>query len=288
MSAGVRGFQPSAQSDRPAPAPGLHRPRVSIARECEQLPTRSAAEHRNQGGLVQPRDLAHCRDALGQKLVGRDRADPPQPPYRKRMQELKLAIGWHDQKTVRLGNPARDLGEELRAGDADGDGQTDDLEHVAPQLRGDLGRRPRDPPQATHVEEGLVDRDALHERRRVREHLEHRLAGLAVGREPGRDDDRVGAEAARPPSAHRRAHPTGPRLIARREHHAAAHDDGAPAQPRVVALLDRRVERVEVSMHDGGGFGHEHMFARASDDGNRATLRCSCRRGLKFWIGNGR
>ncbi len=54
--------------------------------------------------------------------------------------------------------------------------------HVAPQLRGYLGRGARDPSQTGHVEERLVDRDALDEGRRVAEHLEDGPARRRVGR----------------------------------------------------------------------------------------------------------
>ena len=58
------------------------------------------------------------------------------------------------------------------------------------------------------------------------------------------------AQPARLPAAHRRAHAARPRLVARREHDAAADDHRPAAQPRIVALLDRRVERVEVGVQD--------------------------------------
>ncbi len=61
--------------------------------------------------------------------------------------------------------------------------------------------RARDQPQPADVEERLVDRQALDERRRVVEHLEQRLARLAVGGHPRADDDRLRAQPAslRPP-----------------------------------------------------------------------------------------
>ncbi len=66
----------------------------------------------------------------------------------------------------------------------------------------------------------------------------------------GRDDDRVRAQAARLRAAHRRAHAVRLRLVARGEHDARPDDHRPAAQPRVVALLDRRVERVEVGVQD--------------------------------------
>jgi hypothetical protein len=75
--------------------------------------------------------------------------------------------------------------------------------------------------------------------------------------EPGRDDDRVRAEPSGAPLAHRGPDPERLRLVARGEHHAAADDDRLAPQARVVPLLDRRVEGVQVGVQDR----HEHMFA---------------------------
>ena len=93
------------------------------------------------------------------------------------------------------------------------------------------------------------------------EHVEHRPAGRRVRGHPWRHDDRIRAQPARHPSAHGGPDAARLRLVTRSQHHPSAHDDRPPAQIRVVALLDRRVEGVEVSVEDGGLTGHEHMFA---------------------------
>ena len=62
-------------------------------------------------------------------------------------------------------------------------------------------------------------------------------------------------------TAHRRADAERLGLVAGREHDAAADDHRPAAQARVVALLDRRVERVEVGVEDRAHARHEHMFA---------------------------
>ena len=170
------------------------------------------------------------------------------------MEERELALGRHDEQPVRLRDPAGHLGEELRPRDADGDGQPDALAHCGAQPHRDLRGRARDPLHPAHVEEGLVDRQPLDDGREVLEDGEQRAARLGVRREARRDDDRVGAEAARLPAAHRRADPVRLRLVARRQHNATADDDRAAAEPRVVPLLDRREERVRVRVE------HEHMF----------------------------
>ena len=90
----------------------------------------------------------------------------------------------------------------------------------AAEADGDLRRGAREPSEAADVEEGLVDRDAFDEWRRVVEHLEHGLAGFGVRVHAGRDDDRVRAQNARLPSAHRREHTERLCLVAGREHDA--------------------------------------------------------------------
>ena len=84
----------------------------------------------------------------------------------------------------------------------------------------------------------------------VVEDAEERLARLDVRLEPRAHDDEVRAE---PPGlcpAHRTADPVAARLVARRQHDPAAHDDRTAAETRIVPLLDGREERVGVGMED--------------------------------------
>ena len=128
--------------------------------------------------------------------------------------------------------------------------QADLLSHLAPQPHRDLGGRPCDPPHPADVEERLVDREALDERRGVLEDAEHRLARLGVNGHAGRDDDRVRAQPAGLVATHRRAHSVRLGLVARREDDARADDHRPPAQAGIVPLLDGRVERVDVRVKD--------------------------------------
>ena len=166
------------------------------------------------------------------------------------MEEGELSVRRDEQQPVGLRDGARDLREELRPGDADRDRQTDALAHRASKPLGDLDGLTGDPAHAAHVEERLVDRQSLDERRDVVEDPVGRLARRGVGVHPRRNDDRVRAEAPRPAERHRRLHAEGLRLVARREDHAGADDHRPPAQARVVALLDRRVERVQIRVED--------------------------------------
>ena len=170
--------------------------------------------------------------------------------------------GGHHQQAVGLGHAARHLGQELRPRHADGDGAGRPRSRTCRRsATGDLDRRARHPPQPADVEERLVDRDPLDQRRRVLEDREHGLARFRVGRHPRRHHDGLRAEPPGLDAAHGRAHPEGPGLVAGGQHDAAADDHRPPPQPRVVALLDRRVERVEVGVEDRGLAAHEHMFA---------------------------
>ena len=70
-------------------------------------------------------------------------------------------------------------------------------------------------------------------------------------------------------ATHRRANAACLGLVAGREYYPGSHDDGATQETRVISLLDRGIERVEVGVEDRGLGQHEHMFA-------------SCREGAAF------
>ena len=195
-----------------------------------------------------------------------DLADAPQALDRQRVQERELAVGRHDEQPVGLGDAARDLGEELRPATPTVIGKPDLRRARRAQAHGDLASAcPRAARMPAHVEERLVDRQPLDERRRVLEDAEHRLARLRVRRHARRTTIASRAQAPRLPAAHRRAHAERLRLVARGEHDAAADDHRAAAQARVVPLLDRRVEGVEVGVQDRRlVLVHEHMFAQSA------------------------
>ena len=130
---------------------------------------------------------------------------------------------------------------------------------------GDLGRRTGDPPQATDVEERLVDRETLDPRRRLLEDPEDGPTRFGVGGHPRLDDDGVRTQPPGLRAAHRRAHPARLGLVAGGEHDSHPDDDRAAAQPSVVTLLDGRVEGIEVGVQDGRRVRHEHMFAQLPD-----------------------
>ena len=122
-------------------------------------------------------------------------------------------------------------------------------------------------------------------------------AGVAVGVEPAGEERRV--RAARPGLAgrHGRADAVLARLVRRRGHHPAAADaadhDRLAAQRGLVALLDRREERVQVQVEDRGVVAHGRNVppgadvpaanrpqrrARARSSTGRARAGAGCRR----------
>jgi hypothetical protein len=207
----------------------MHRARVPVVGEGVEVAAARSPDERDQRAWVHARDLGHGRDAERAELAGRDLTDAPESLDRERMEERELLVGRHDKEAVGLRHAAGHLGEELRPRDADRDGKPDPLPDVTAQADGDLGRGPGDSFESAHVEEGLVDREALDERRRIVEDAEHRLARLGVGGHAGRHDDRMRAETARLPAAHGRADAERLRLVARGEDDTRADDDRPPA-----------------------------------------------------------
>ena len=105
------------------------------------MAARRLAQDRDERRLGELRYLADGRQAPFPQLPGGHRAHAPQPFHRERVEKVELAAGRHHQQPVRLGHSAGHLGEELGAGYPDRDGQADALADLAPQPRGDLGRR---------------------------------------------------------------------------------------------------------------------------------------------------
>ena len=242
------------RADRAPAASGPDRPRVAVVRERVEVPSGRTPEQVNEERLVERGDLADRSQPAIVELPGRHAPDAPQPLDGQRMEEAELVVRRHDQEPVRLRHRTRHLREELRARDADRDREPDLVEDPLPQPSRDLRRLPGEPFEPANVEERLVDREPLDERRRVLEDREDGLARLGVGRHPRRHDDRLRAEAARLAAAHRRLDAVRLRLVAGREHDPAADDHGSPAQARIVALLDRSEERIEIGMQDRRGW----------------------------------
>ena len=243
------------------------------ASACRCRPGRRP-EHRHEGRLGQERQPADGRDASVTEPAGGDGATPQSRSTGSGWRNASLTVGRHHEEAVRLGDRARYLGEELGPRHSDRDRQADLVTDVPSQPRGDLGRRADASLHPADVEERLVDRDPLDDRRNVVEDPEDRLARIDIGGHPGRDDRRAGAQAAGSRRAHRRAHSEGLRLVARCEHHPQPDDHGPAPQARVVPLLDRRKERVQVGVQDRCiAPRHERMFSRLSHRAARDGVR---------------
>ena len=256
------------RADGAAAPGGVDRARVEPARQRVEVPARGPADDRDEARLAERRGIGHRADAERVQLGRGDLADAPEPLDGQRLQERALAVRRHEQQAIGLGDPARDLGEELRARDPHRDRQPDLVGHPRPQLRGDLHRRPDDLEQAADLEERLVDREALDERRGVAEDREHGLARRRVGVHPRRHHDGLGAERPRLPPVHRGAHAAPLRLVAAREHHAAADDHraGRAGAARRAARPTRRTHR---DRHAGWWLRRARTYVRIEVRQNR-------------------
>ena len=253
------------RAHRAPPAADLHRSGVEVVRERVQVPARRLAEHRRRAAsrpsVATSPTVSMPRARSLFDVIG------PTPQSRsigKRMQEVQLAFGFDDEQPVGLGDTARDLGEELRAGDADGDRQADPRDHVLAQADRDLARVcPRPGPSPPTSRNASSIDSAFDQRCRVVEHLEHGPArfGVRVGMRGG--DDQAGAQPARLPSVHRGAHAEGLGLVARGEHDTAADDRRAcrAGAGRRAARPTRRSCRGRRAGSRRDRPGHEHMFA---------------------------
>lgn len=166
------------------------------------------------------------------------------------MEEAELGAARDHQQSVGLGHSAGYLGEELGAGDPDGDGQPDPLADLAPQACGDLDGRPRVALQPADVEERLVDRDPLDQRCGLVEHLEDRPARVGIRGHPRWDDYCLWTQATGLRATHRRSYAARLRRVAGGQHDPGPDDDRSIEERRIVALLHRRIERVQISVLD--------------------------------------
>ena len=216
----------------------------------------SACRYRPEPGPSRATSSASSRAATSPTRVSPRRCSraavagptPPQALHRQAVQQRQLALVGDHHQAVGLGQGGGHLGEALGGRDPHGDGQ---------------------PGVLAHVQEGLVDRQPLDHRRGAGDDVEHGAAGLDVRLPPRGHDQRVGAQPARPRPARSRPDAVRAGLVAGGHHDPRAHDHGPPPQARIVALLHRREERVEVRVQDGRLAWHEHMFAHRPDGRER-------------------
>ena len=225
-------------------------------------------------GSPKLRHLADRADAVVVQLGGRDLSDAPQSLDGERVQEFELCIGRNLQQPIGFRHSTGHLGEELGAGDANGDVESHFVAYPLTQPDGDVDRRARNTTQATDIQKGLVDREALDQRRRLFEHVEDRSARRGVGRESRLDHDGLRTGLTGPETAHRRPHPERLGLVTGRQHHTATDDHRPPAQLRVVPLLDGGEERVEVGMQDRCASHDTNICSHRSSRNETAFVGC--------------
>ncbi len=158
---------------------------------------------------------------------------------------------------TRLGGFRRQLGQKLGRRHPDRTRQPELPTDAGADGGGDFRSGPKHPLRAGHVEKGLVQRDAFHQRREVHEHGMDALAHLGIAMEPAGDEHGVRAQLPGPQRWHRRAHAVRPGLVAARCHDAPAarpaDDHRLAGQLRAIEDLHRGVERVHVDVKDRPG-----------------------------------
>ena len=196
-----------------------------------------------------------------------DAPDAPHVAHRQRREEFPHVLGRDDEEPVRLRDVARDLGDELarrhacarREGGLGPDGGLD--------LASDLRGRPEQPDARGHVEEGLVERERLDERREATEDLAELAGYRDVPLHAAAHDHGAGAAGDRGGHRHRGVDAEGARLVGRRGHDppapVAPDEHRAPAERGIVPLLDGSVECVHVDVENVASHAPRPLRARS-------------------------
>src|SRR5271166_3037607 len=170
-----------------------------------------------------------------------------------------IVIGSDDKLAVRLALAGRKLGEEFVVGDASRGRQTRLLEDSRANLLGGRRGTRQAAPVLRHIEIGLVERQRLDQRRVLNKNSMDLARNGAIDVEARRHEHQFRALTHRRGRRHGRTHAEGAGLVTRRGHDpplgAVSNRDGAPSKRRVVALFNRRIERVHVDVND---LAHRH------------------------------
>ena len=235
----------------------LDLPRVLASRQVPDPRRPSPVRERDRAPRAECRARRrHGVDAASLERLRRLRTDPPQRPHRQRPEESVGAGLGHDEEAIGLAQRGGDLRHVLGRRDADAADEAGLVEHPALERMRDDSGAPEQSSRAPNIEERLIDRERLDDRRHVVEDR-HDLRGLfEESAEIGRDDDRGRAEPQRLTDRHRGAHAEPTRFVGRaRDDRAAvrgADDDRLALQRRIVEHRDGRVERIHVHMQDAG------------------------------------
>ena len=218
-------------------------------------------------------ELADGVDPHGRKPGTSHRADAPNQPDRQRIEKLPLLPDRDDDQPVGLGNLRCDLGQVLRAGHADRDGQADLVLDPAANRRRNADGRTEQGDRASDVEERLVNRDAFNQRREVVKDRHDLIAEALVLVKVAADEAQGRTQLAGSASRHPAADAERARFVRGGQHDATADRDRNPAQGRVEELLDGRIERVEVSVQNRRLPAGPHAQALYSNTCSRSASR---------------
>ena len=130
-----------------------------------------------------------------------DGSEPGKPAERQRREERGFVTGLDHDEPARLAQVRRDLRHRLARRHAERCVETGRREHAVADLLRDVAGRSEAPERPRHLQERLVERQRLEDRRVVAGDVEHRLRRVAVGAEVDRHDNRLRAEPQRGPQA---------------------------------------------------------------------------------------
>ena len=181
-------------------------------------------------------------------------ADAPQAAHRQGRQDVPFLAVRNPHQPVRLFQVRRQLGQKFIRPDA---GRSDEARRPPDILLDRLGNVDDIwifQSHARHIQKGFVQRQGLYERRVMGQDEPNLMRNTPIMGHAHRQEHAVRAKPAGQLHAHGRMHAELPRLIRRRRDDAAsrqsADDDRHPPQGRIVPLLDRRIKRVHIDVHD--------------------------------------
>ncbi len=212
-------------------------------------------------------EISDRHDAEPAEPLQRGRTDAPQTCDRQRIEVGRFLPGRHLEHPVAgldamrsgagLGLDGGHLGEELVRRHADRARQAQSVDHRRTDLPADRRSGAEQCGGPGDVEERLIERQRLDERRERGEDVEDVSARLGVRRVVARQEHRSRDELAGADRRHRRVDAVAAGLVRRgRDDTAAAgatHDDRLAAKLGTSAQLDRHEERVHVHVQDHRG-----------------------------------
>ena len=188
----------------------------------------------------------------------RPRAHARQPAHVERREKPGLPPRGHNREAARLAAVARDLGDDLAAGDAQRAGKARRAAHRRLYRLRNRARPAEVGGHLADVEVALVHPGSLDRRHHLAHRGPDRLRVLRVEPLARRDEDRLRATAECLRARHRRVDPEPARHVVGRRHHpaavrVAADDERLLPQLGLLELLHRSKERVEVEVRDDHG-----------------------------------